>query len=60
MRSLFFIQKCFFHSKELVLKGEYSKNSDKFLREIRRYYHFYNDKETGWKLYMIAGADTED
>ena len=43
-----------------VVKGEYLKNSDKFLREIRRFYHFYNYKETGWKLYMIAGAETED
>ena len=43
-----------------VVKGEYSVSSNELKREIRRYYHFYNHDDTGWKLYMIAGADIEN
>jgi hypothetical protein len=43
-----------------VVQGEYSIGSDELQRETRRYYHFYNRDDTGWKLYMIAGANVED
>tara|TARA_B110000444_G_scaffold227114_1_gene232083 strand:+ start:169 stop:663 length:495 start_codon:yes stop_codon:yes gene_type:complete len=42
-----------------VKLGAYSISSDKLVRELRRYYHFYNSDDIGWKLYMIAGAKVD-
>ena len=39
-----------------VKQGEYESRSNEMVREIRRYYHFYNFDKIGWKLYMIADA----
>ena len=43
-----------------VKQGEYDSQSNEMVREIRRYYHFYNVDEVGWKLYMIADAKIEN
>ena len=43
-----------------VKQGEYDSKSNEMVREIRRYYHFYNVDEVGWKLYMIADAKIEN
>jgi len=43
-----------------VKQGEYSLNSNELIREIRRYYHFYNVNDVGWKLYMIADAKIDN
>ena len=43
-----------------VKQGEYDLKSNELVREIRRYYHFYNVDEVGWKLYMIADAKIEN
>ena len=43
-----------------VKQGEYDSKSNEMVREIRRYYHFYNFDEVGWKLYMIADAKIEN
>tara|TARA_B100001175_G_C19478890_1_gene625952 strand:- start:1187 stop:1687 length:501 start_codon:yes stop_codon:yes gene_type:complete len=39
-----------------VKQGEYDIKTNKLIREIRRYYHFYNFDDNGWRLYMIADA----
>ena len=43
-----------------VKQGEYDSKSNEMVRETRRFYHFYNVDEVGWKLYMIADAKIEN
>ena len=43
-----------------VKQGKYDLKTNELVREIRRYYHFYNFDEVGWKLYMIADAKIEN
>ena len=43
-----------------VKQGEYDLISNDIVREIRRYYHFVNFGEVGWKIISIADAKIEN